>query len=112
MKLKINQQEIQVAGDEIRLFIKEPFWTAGRQYDFNPQIGFGINVGIINYAQDTKRKIVIYLNFEGKVYKQTYLPEEIIEFVNRYNSIERRGEVNLFIVQWKKNGSQLVEWDF
>lgn len=112
MKLKINQQEIEVMGDEIRLFIREPFWTAGKQYDFNPPVGFGINVGVVNYAQETKRKIIVFLNFEGKVYKQVYMPDEIMEFANRHGSIEKRGEVNLFIIQWKKNGSQLVEWEF
>ena len=100
-KYTIAGQEIEITeGGNIKLHIKSIFKSAGIIYKFpNKCSGISINSQIIDKAKEEKRMLIICIGESQRLYHIT--PKEIIDIVNKYQSIYKKGDLELFVIPLK-----------
>ncbi len=95
--MKILGQEINKVGNSVEINIKEEFHSAYKIFGYTKSNSFGVNVGIINHAKDNGLYLVI--NCRGIKFKAN--PDDIINFVIKYNTFMRKNGVNIMVFSQK-----------
>ena len=84
---------------ELFFRIREPYYSCGKRYGWNPPIGFGINDKALNFAVKNNLKICVFVGDRTDRY---YVTEAFKwkRFAEKHGSIETHGNAKIYIIQF------------
>jgi len=87
---------------ELFLWIREPYYSCGKRYGWNPPIGLGINEEALNFAVKKNLRLCIFVgNTKDRYY--TIEAYKWKKFSERHKSIERHRKTQIYIIQFSKD---------
>jgi len=87
---------------ELFFHIREPYYSSGKRYGWNPPIGLGINEAALNFAVKNNLRICVFV---GSTRDRYYATEahKWKRFAERHKSIEKHGSTKIYIMQFSNN---------
>jgi len=86
---------------ELFFHIREPYYSCGKRYGWNPPIGLGINENALKFAVKNKLRICVFIGTA----KDRYYAIDAYKwkrFAEKHQSIEKHGSTQVYIVQFSK----------
>jgi len=79
--------------------IREPYYSSGKKYGWNPPIGLGINKTVLMRTREKNSKICVFVGNKKDRYYQTD-SRTWIKFAEEHGSIEVHKNTVIYIIQF------------
>jgi len=87
---------------ELFFRIRDPYYSCGKRYGWNPPIGLGINTNALQFAIKNNLHLCVFVGTTKDRY-YTIDPYKWKRFSEKHRSIEKHGTTQIYIVQFSKN---------